>query len=1618
MPPDILSENAVPQDDTTAGLLQRQEERQRMELDAFMANSVYAPAAPEGTHQVEVILRAPQPVTPGIAQKWADRSLPKVFAAPGPRETTARGEARMGTIPPILERQQALTAQPGTQPGETALSAEPGTAETQARSAAAPLRPVDLSDTRPRTLEGRVILQETTGDFVTEQTITINDPRINNGRWTNIPTIFDGQKVSDATAADRIVAAGGSDPDTGRSLPGFDSRTLAEEAAQRRSEGLARELAGGRPVAPSPPLISPAAAYIQRLPGRIGQGFLGGLADFLAAPEATGVIGAHAPLGEALRSARTTLRSVSNGMATGDPDILERALKIAGSLLPFFGAGIAATRATQLGMQALGMAAQGAGLAGAAADAVTQAGAMAGGIYDQLVPLIGEEEASQRANTVLGKAAVLFGLAGRLGPYAEIGQGAVRLLGAAIAGGVQGILQHNIQMGQFWVPGDSPQGEILLKNGWIRQGDRIMAPDTVANVVESALLMAVLSGSKAALTQPLLAPRPAGTVGEMLGTGARELAAIAPTPGLTVERQQAQAPGPGEPSMLPEPVRQYSILPQPLAGEGRTPILERAVWREDMAILHFDPSRPVTETQVREMLHGVSPEMSVSITRALNGAQSVHVDFFNEHGNITRVPEAAFYEKLGLSSGPYFEGNVLGLNPEAPGTPGAGTTGIETLVTPRPPRLLAPPTLMDALQEGPATSQRGGILFRILGNERGAIGPEPLPEPRSAVPLSPPPATSRWGNAESPTDDIIRQQFAAVMKGSTLPTTGFQDNINYDRIKTPEDVKGLLATLREAARVEIAQHRRGTMSRKEIEAKAREHIMSGDFTLEKLLFRPPGTAYNAEDIMAARLVVTSMATDFQARLTDLDPANPATWEPHFQAFQVFKTALGQLMGVEAESGRGQNAFIPDATGELHYLRQLGQAVDTLPTGVTLSEWKTHLQGLKDPVKLAALVTKSPTYWDMLLEAVYGLRLMNPPTHVKNTLGNVFTFGWTGLEGELAAFNGNTAHGELMAQVYGARMGLMDLYRTWAEAEQGQRLAAVKAEALALAPGTVASKIEGMAPLHPPAITAQNLRQAGRIGQGIAAVGRVTEQFGIGNAVDLIGSLLRSPTAALEWEDLLGKVVNYQGSLYGQAYREAVLSQQLRGKAAWDFVQDYVQRLPDEVHAIARQTTLENTLQEKLTGFSAIGEEMLNFHPAIRLAILFYRTPINAARWALRRTPLGMLGEQYQTMMAEGGAQADLAKARIAFGSTVMLAASFLALEGLITGRGPVEPERRREMEQAGWKPYAAYNPLTKTYIGYDWADPVSMVFGMGADFTEILKDPNTWKDRNLAEQVGLIPFAAYASIRNNILSRTWATGARDLINLVNPPPYMEADQIQGAWEKYAAKQTTTLIVPGPMASVARIVDPVQREAISFLDKLAERIPWLSSTLPVARNLFAHPRRDFDSLGPDFFSPIQQSNATRGSQVEVEMARLAYQRGVQFPGVPTLLTVGTKHMDLTAQERELYARLIAGAPATGELPRGFVGPLEQVLGEAIRAHQGAFLAPNEQSDMVLAQTLRTIILRAKDMAQKQMSTMPRFQAEFLAQRTTRLQALGQALGQGTPTPGGESPAVIPGLHIGQ
>lgn len=208
------------------------------------------------------------------------------------------------------------------------------------------------------------------------------------------------------------------------------------------------------------------AALPQAIQGANQPGVLSGLATV-----AQDVAQILAPL---VRATKPTLME--------QPTLWDKAATALGSSIPFYALGTIA----------------GGGWAGAGAAAVTEAAGEAGDLYSKLSPVVGEQEAAQRALKSFGLNVLLVGLTDRLGIFSDTTSPLRRALAGVVTNGVQEAAQYDIDRRQIWVPADHASAATLLAQGWQQEGDRIVQPFTPADAGEAALIGMLIGGPVAA----------------------------------------------------------------------------------------------------------------------------------------------------------------------------------------------------------------------------------------------------------------------------------------------------------------------------------------------------------------------------------------------------------------------------------------------------------------------------------------------------------------------------------------------------------------------------------------------------------------------------------------------------------------------------------------------------------------------------------------------------------------------------------------------------------------------------------------------------------------------------------------------------------------------------------------------------------------------------------------------------------------------------------------------------------------------------------------------------------------------------------------------------------------
>jgi len=255
------------------------------------------------------------------------------------------------------------------------------------------------------------------------------------------------------------------------------------------------------------------------------------------------------------------------------------------------------------------------------------------------------------------------------------------------------------------------------------------------------------------------------------------------------------------------------------------------------------------------------------------------------------------------------------------------------------------------------------------------------------------------------------------------------------------------------------------------------------------------------------------------------------------------------------------------------------------------------------------------------------------------------------------------------------------------------------------------------------------------------------------------------------------------------------------------------------------------------------DEALRAFPVIKYFYApFLKTPMALLKAGLvDRTPLSILAnhkaltgaaDALNSAIERGGAEADIAWAKLVMGTGLMATAFALYEKGhLVGGRG----DSRNAQRQDGVRPYSIR-------IGNEWVDfsplsPFAEPFGLVADLAQILGDRQPDQETGTA-LVG----AVMTAISNNILNKTTLQGLHQLDSTLfgKTPGGSEEAKARGTEEQLAATAMSAVPLSSLLRSTAQEIDPVRREAHSLLEQFEALTPGLSQRLPAMRDAFGRP----------------------------------------------------------------------------------------------------------------------------------------------------------------------------------
>lgn len=817
---------------------------------------------------------------------------------------------------------------------------------------------------------------------------------------------------------------------------------------------------------------------------------------------------------------------------------------------------------------------------------------------------------------------------------------------------------------------------------------------------------------------------------------------------------------PGEEIIVQAPVARP--FEQPLLGaaaEAANQVIGEQLGFDPSTMAALSPDQSIISQFNRNLLQTAQPlaqaleAASAAPTAALSGLAQLayNLGITNEDPRRTAAAAEEFINigllPLGTMTGPNVP-TARQLLRETPLSP-----QMKAVAEPIPPAPIAPTTLRRA--QAVDTPEAPALTAEI---PEAPVVPTPAVKP-------PEPAITPERLAEIRTNaETVLNDMAAGAPEAPIPER--IGALKATNLTTPDDTKRFLADVAKANK-DFPEARRGTMTIEQI------NELSKDVDLNQILGRKIGVPLNAEQIQAAKSVVYQTADDAIAKAK----AWVASGGQDATAFQeamdsvASNTALFEtLQGASSELGRAMRVLREQPSVEMSLAMK--QLMEQRAGGVPIEEIMQRLATFDDPKKASQFIGKmsTPDFKDKVEEYYVNALLSGQHTQSLNLTSNLITTLLVPVEKGLAAGIGAVRRTP-------DRITLREVGKRVAGMAQGTRDGLRIAKEVMITGDTPGDRT--------------NLERQRKAISGVK------------------GEIVRLPSRFLAAQDELFKSIHRRGELAAQAYDKA--SKESAGDTAKfnELYANYLNNPTPEAVKAAEREALYRTFQSDLGRFGKWLQSGAGKFFAIRFLQPFIRTPFNLISYAAERSPLSFSARRWREEIKAGGRQRDDALAKLTLGLGITGTTAAMALNGMITGSGPSDPEERAALMATGWQPYSF--KFNDTYYPYGRIDPTGTTIGVVADLV-------TMRDYMTEEEYGkvasLIPFAVAA----NLAEKTYLQGMSNLFEAF----YSDTAPLEKI-QKYL-ENTAAGFYPNIMRQTANALDPQLREASGFLEEIKNRTP--------------------------------------------------------------------------------------------------------------------------------------------------------------------------------------------------
>lgn len=647
------------------------------------------------------------------------------------------------------------------------------------------------------------------------------------------------------------------------------------------------------------------------------------------------------------------------------------------------------------------------------------------------------------------------------------------------------------------------------------------------------------------------------------------------------------------------------------------------------------------------------------------------------------------------------------------------------------------------------------------------------------------------------------------------------------KLNSGEDAQAVFNRIVEMNAGQIEDARRGKMTMEEIEGLAK------DYGFEHIKQRKKGEAWGPEQYEAARTFMDYSLQEVTASAAKAESKNPEDLLAFQSNLDTFVEASKQILGARAEWGRTGAVMRKQAMSTDYIqsmLEKMGGADNIANKAQVLLDLQQNGLPPQEISKAAAQLQKASITEKVIEVWKVGL-LTGLQTHAVNISSNALNVGLSIPEQYIAAVRGKFHGGdkvyfrEANARAYGLMQGFGESARyAWEAFKTGQPIFDEETKV-----NEINKRRIGAVGTDPD--SSEFARHTGNVVRlPFRALTSMDEFFkSTARGMELKGRAMRQAIQEGKGSERAAEIESQVRDLYGKVKPKVLLTKE--DKALW--------AVHDAVFDYARYITFQTKLGpagQKFTG-------MLRDLPALQVVAPFVRTPVNIVKFGTHRTPMALAMPSFWKQYKKGGAERDVAIARMVTGSGIMASVMYMAAQGVVSGGGPSDSDERRVWLKDN-QPYSI--KYKGEWNSFSRVEPLGFLFGISADLQEagsVMFEVGEKEDQDkVLKALGIV----YTSVVKNMASKTFLKGITDAV-----AAYYDPDRYGQWWIRNLAGST----IPAFIAHNARAPDPYLREAKTILDQLKSRLPGLRQTLLPKRGVFGEKIPSNSSWFPDIVSPV-------------------------------------------------------------------------------------------------------------------------------------------------------------------